>query len=247
MNNNPSNLNSFLHLDFEDETQLWLSKTASLRKFIGILGMALPFLLYGILYLHTGVEKPLESISHYYFTRVSGVFVSILSILGIFLIIYKGKEPVDFFVSLLAGVGILLVVFFPTSNLTTECCDINIKHSVTHIETSSFRELLHYISAGVFLLCLAFMSIFLFTKSNKAPNNRTAQKIFRDRIYRVCGVIMCLAILIILAGFLGWIDRAFYEDNKLTFWMETVAVESFGFSWLIKGETLFQDKKVDSK
>lgn len=32
-----------------------------------------------------------------------------------------------------------------------------------------------------------------------------------------------------------------YQNNRLTFWMETLAVESFGFAWLIKGETMFKD------
>jgi hypothetical protein len=53
---------------------------------------------------------------------------------------------------------------------------------------------------------------------------------------------MILAILIIFAGFLKIIPSAFYEKHHLTFWMETVAVESFGFSWLIKGDTFFRDK-----
>ena len=40
--------------------------------------------------------------------------VTTLSILAIFLIIYKGKALIDLFISLIAGIAALLVVFFPT-------------------------------------------------------------------------------------------------------------------------------------
>lgn len=142
---------------------------------------------------------------------------------------------------MLAGIFILCVVCFPTSNITDICCDTNKKYAVTIIKPNDVREIFHYISAGIFLLCLAFMSLFIFTKSNKLPDERGSKKVIRNRIYRVCGVSMIIAILIIFAGFLKIIPKQFYDDNHITFWMETLAVESFGFSWLIKGETLFKD------
>jgi len=236
-----SKLKSILKVDFVDENSIWLTSSHTLRKVIGVLGMGLPLLLFLFLYLDNGLNEPLESISHYYYTRVSGVFVAILSILGIFLIIYKGKEPIDFVISLLAGIFILCVVCFPTGNITDICCDTNKKYSVTLIQPSDTREIFHYISAGIFLACLSFMSIFLFTKSDKSPKERGSKKGIRNRIYRVCGAIMVIAILIIFAGFLKIIPEQFYNKYHFTFWMETLAVESFGFSWLIKGETLFQD------
>ena len=52
---------------------------------------------------------------------------------------------------------------------------------------------------------------------------------------------MIIALLVIFAGFLNWIPTPIYDENHLTFWMETVAIESFGFSWLVKGEALFKD------
>ena len=47
-----------------------------------------------------------------------------------------------------------------------------------------------------------------------------------------------------LGGFCKLIPEDIYQNHQLTFWMEALAVESFGFSWLIKGETLFKDKKI---
>jgi succinate-acetate transporter protein len=65
--------------------------------------------------------------------------------------------------------------------------------------------------------------------------------------YTECGVIMIIAMAVIfLGGFCKLIPEDFYQNHQLTFWMEALAVESFGFSWLIKGETLFKDKNNNS-
>ena len=240
---NLDSLSEKLNQEFKQDNSIWLSNGYTLRKTIGVLGMGLPLFLYIFLYIDTGFTEPLESISHYYYTRVSGFFVAILSILAIFLMIYKGKSPIDLIVSLIAGIAALLVVFFPTDNITDICCNSSFPYSVTILEKSDLRETVHYIAAAFFLGCLAYMSIFLFTKSNKSINERGLQKLKRDRIYRICGIIMILAIAIIFfGGFLELIPKDVYVNNKLTFWMETVAIESFGFSWLVKGDTLFKDK-----
>ena len=237
----PNKVTKALNVNFTDDNTLWLTDGKTLRKLIGILGMALPLLLFFFLYIDNGLNHPLESISHYYYTRVSSIFVGILSILGIFLIIYKGKEPIDFFISLTAGIFVLCVVCFPTSNITDICCDADKPWSVTILRVSAFREGFHYASAGIFLGCLTYMSLFLFTKSDKAPSKRGSKKKTRNRIYRLCGLLMLIAILIIFAGFLKLIPEPFYSDHCVTYWMETLAVESFGFSWLIKGEAMFED------
>ncbi|WP_136666828.1 hypothetical protein [Flavobacterium sp. H122] len=239
-NQQSASITDALNVDFKEDDTLWLTNSITLRKLIGILGMALPLLLFLFLYIDNGMSNPLPSISHYYYTRVSSIFVSIMSILGIFLIVYKGKEPIDFFISSVAGFFAISVVCFPTSNLSG-CCDPLKPFSVMHLNVSPFRENFHYISAAIFLSCLTYMSLFLFTKSDKSPSNRGTKKTIRNRIYRVCGILMFVAILTIFAGFLKIIPEDYYDEHNITFWMETLAVESFGFSWLIKGETLFRD------
>jgi hypothetical protein len=115
-------------------------------------------------------------------------------------------------------------------------------YSVTLLPISPIRNTVHYVASGVFLGCLSIMSLFLFTKSNKPVNNRGQRKIIRNAIYRICGILMLVAIgVMFFGGYLEWIPPTLYADNHLTFWMETLAVESFGFSWLVKGETLFGD------
>ena len=60
-------------------------------------------------------------------------------------------------------------------------------------------------------------------------------------LYVGCGVIMLLAIAIIGFKFLvedksSWQQFVtFYDNHQMTFWMEVVALEFFGLSWLVKG------------
>src|SRR5215212_7022677 len=90
-------------IDYTSSDQTLLSQQNTLRILVGILGLLLPLLLYIGLFIFTNYARPLESISHYYFTRVSGIFVITVSFLAIFLIVYKGKEKIDFFLSTIAG------------------------------------------------------------------------------------------------------------------------------------------------
>lgn len=239
----PSKIDAMLQLNYYSQSEPWLTSQRTLRRLIGILGMALPIMLVVVTTLDVNYFYPLDSISHYYFTRANSVFIGVVSLMAIFLLIYKGMEPADFYLSSLAALGALLLVLFPTNNITDVCPHPEKTYSTTVIRVSEFRVLFHYACAGVFLSCLAFMSIFLFTKSKETREQRRKEKKTRNTIYVVCGVFMIIALLVIfVGGFLEVIPPPIYEKLQLTFWMEVLAIEAFGFSWLIKGETLFTDK-----
>lgn len=241
-NTNLAKITKIINVDYSVNNSILLTNSYTLRKLIGILGMSMPLLLTIFLYVDSGFTTPLESISHYFYTRVGSIFTIILSLLAIFLIVYKGKSLIDFILSSIAGVFALFVVLFPTSNITDQCGDISKIYAVTILRKSDVRVNFHFISAGIFLLCLAYMSIFLFTKSDKSPSERGSRKILRNRVYRICGALMVLAVVIIASESIPIIPPDYYTTHQVTFWMETLAVESFGFAWLIKGETLFRDE-----
>ena len=69
-----------------EDSGVWIKNTRTLRQLIGILGMALPILL--IIFGGDCENEPLESISHYYYTSSGTFFTVILSLVGVFLIIY---------------------------------------------------------------------------------------------------------------------------------------------------------------
>jgi len=192
----------------------------TLRKYIGILGIALPVsLVAGLAILNNSIDLIQDSISSYYYTEMRNLFVGILVAVGVFLLTYKGYEKKDNILSGLAGFFAFLIAFIPTSS------------------TDSLQETLHLLSAAAFFFILAYFSYFLFTKSNKSI--LSPQKIRRNTIYRICAIVMVCSILSIPI-FLALLDEAYYQLN-LTFWLETIALWAFGFSWLTKGEAIFAD------
>jgi len=56
---------------------------------------------------------------------------------------------------------------------------------------------------------------------------------------------MVTALITALLGNYNMIHLPVFDDS-LTFWMETIAVESFGFAWLIKAELFFKISRDQS-
>lgn len=240
MDPNKTNKSGFyekLKLDFsEEDNNIWLHSTFALRQIIGIQGMLLPLLLWGSVACTDSRKQPLESFSHYYYTRFGSLFVISISLLAYFLIVYKGKKPIDWVLSSVAGVAALCVILFPTSNLMESCNSA--KYCVTVLHPNEGRETFHLVCAGVFLLCLAALSFFRFPRNDWPSLPSGKWKPLRNKVYRICGVIMFLCV------FAMWIGKQehiwprynlWYEANELTFYLEAVAVESFGVAWLLKG------------
>lgn len=224
-------------LDYTQEKP-WLTTIDSLRVLVGVLGVLLPALLWLFLLIDSGLTSPLPSISHYYFTRANPVFIIVVSLLGVFLLIYRFKDLSDFLLTSFAGIFALCLLLFPTGNLCTTLTDCP-RHVTTIIACNTFREVFHYVAAAIFLGCLAAMALFRFTKTG-SEGNPTPRKLLRNRIYRTCGWTMVAALLVIFPGF-KLIPAEFYDANNITFWMETVAVEAFGVSWLVKAGVVLGD------
>lgn len=231
-----------LNPSFNFDGEIALQQQGTLRKLVGVLGMLLPVIIYLFLQITDDFNPVLPSISHYYFTRSSSFFLIIVSALAIFLLIYKGCSLADYYISGIAGISALLMLLFPTDNLRGLMGGKFDLVAVTYFDGSDFRPKFHYACAAVFLLSLAYMSFFLFTKSDHQPAQRGTRKIIRNRIYRVCAIIMLAALLTAFAGFMNIIPEDFYDAHNLTLWMEIITVEAFGFSWLVKGGSLFPDE-----
>ena len=251
-NNKNSEAKATNQVELEDKIWL-LNSTKNLRRIVGGLGMLLPVLLWFWILVKHSEPSPLPSISHYHFTSAAGLFAIVLGLIGIFLIVYRYENyRTDHIVSTIAGIAALGVVLIPTGNLSdyTEYQG----NSIVITRISESREGWHYAFAGVFLMSLTFMSYYLFTKSNKEAGKRSANKVIRNRIFRTCAAVMLLALIVIISNPIADMDYfkhsatisnwpKYYEELKLTFYMETIAVLAFGFSWLIKGKTLFAEDK----
>ncbi|MFT3705953.1 MAG: hypothetical protein QM802_26540 [Agriterribacter sp.] len=232
--------------DYQSTGDIALQNQNTLRKMVGALGILLPLIVYLFLQITDDFDPVLPSISHYYFTRSSSFFEIIVSLLAVFLLIYKGEKFIDYILSSLAGLSALLMLIFPTSNLWGLMQGKYDLVAVTCFKQSEFRPKFHYGCAAIFLICLALISLLLFTKSSQSPSHRTQRKKIRNWIYRGCAIIMFSALLVAFLGFLGTIDEKYYDSHNMTFWMEVISVEAFGLSWMVKGGFIFQDKiKID--
>ena len=195
----------------------------TLRKMIGLLAVSLvPVMVLGsFIFDHTHYIQ--ISVSAYYHTSMRDALTGIVCGISLFLLSYNGYTWHDAIFSTLAGIFALGIAFFPTSASSNK---------------GDIISTLHYLTSGVFFGILAYMSVFLFTKSSGII---TPEKRKRNRVYRICGIIMAASVIGIpidsipavhdLIGFL-----------KPTIILETIALVSFGISWLTKGEFILMDK-----
>src|SRR5713226_3366780 len=197
-----------------------------LRKAVGIIGLALPFVLaFGKMLLEgPGIQ---DSISGYYYTDMRNVFVGSLCAIGVFLMSCRGYDRKDEIAGYLACVFAIGVALFPTT---------------PYMDATSQDKLvgtLHLSFAALFFLTLAYFSLALFTKT--APDkNPTPRKLQRNTVYRVCGytILACIFFMVIVA--LPPV-KTLVEWLSPVFWLESLAIIAFGASWLTKGETILKD------
>lgn len=197
----------------------------TLRRAVGILGVLFPLILViGDLVLGSSAGLQ-SSISAYHGTVMRGVFVGILFAIGVFLFSYNGYEPSpdkevytpsDNAAGNLACVFALAVALFPITS-----------------DNGAVRNV-HLIAAAALFLTLAYFALYLFTKSGGNP---TPDKKARNRVYRICGSVMlaCIGLIAIYGWFLEDVGIA---NIRPVFWLESLALWAFGFSWFVKGEGL---------
>ena len=207
----------------------------TLRKSVGILGIFLPFVLVFGVKLLSQCNTLQDSISDYYYTKLGHYMTGTLCAVSLFLFSYKGYGPKDFWAGKAASLFALGVAFFPCSNYyPVSAC------KVLQLKGDDTINIIHFTSAALLFLTFAFFSLVLFTKGSLHPTKRKVQ---RNVIYRICGGIIILCILLI---FLYSVIPSLHEQFKQykpIFWLEFLALEAFGFSWLTKGEALLPDKK----
>lgn len=199
----------------------------TLRKAVGIIGMALPFVLViGRILL----EKPgiLSSISSYYHSVMGDVFVGSLCAIGVFLLSYRGYERVDDIAGDLACFFAIGVALFPTA----PALDVSLREALI--------GKVHLFFAICFFLTLAFFALILFRKTNpdKPPTHRKSQ---RNAVYTLCGygILACLVLIMLEKFFTGSIPLP-----QPVFWLESLAIIAFGISWFVKGEAILKDETI---
>lgn len=193
----------------------------TLRVLIGATGILLPFLVVIGKWISNGTPALEFSISDYYDNGAGGdILVGVLFVLGFFLLSYKGPEKIDNRAADVGCVAALGVALFPT----TYCMGCWVYY-------------MHFIFALTLFSVFIFFSLVLFRKTNP-DRQMTPEKKNRNKIYLVCGIIMIVCIAAIAFSLIV-LKQAISEKYSLVYWFESIALASFGFSWITKSESLF--------
>jgi TRAP-type C4-dicarboxylate transport system permease small subunit len=210
-------------------------KVASFKNLyflVGILGFLLPFLcLLGLLITNTALQP---SISHCYYTNVRDVFIGIMIGVSMFLITYSGYQMIDDIVTNTAGVVGIGLALCPCLNYQG-ATDLVGYFNLNPIPSNA----IHLLCASVFFLLLAINSYYLFTKT-KDKNHMTKEKINRNKIYKICGLVMFGLMFILVILKLIMKDK--FDDYPIAFTIESFMLFAFSFSWLVKGGMILKDK-----
>jgi len=193
----------------------------TLRILIGAAGILLPILLvFGKLISQNSFSLE-YSISDYYDNSTAGdILVGVLFALAFFLVSYKGYAPIDSIAANFGCAFALGVALFPTTS------------------SNKFVHYSHFVFALLLFSVFIFFSIYLFRKSAPHP---TKQKKNRNKVYFICGIVMIICIVTI-AVFEIFVSVQVREKLHPVFWFESLALVSFGFSWITKAEVVFQDE-----
>jgi hypothetical protein len=236
--------------DPEDRSAKYRVSNLVTRAVVGAIGFVLPFIFifWEALILKGGVQVR-GSLSAYYHTSARDIFVAALCVIGFFLMTYMSGErgTLGFWLSLVAGLAVLGVAFFPKMRPSLppgapECGISPMPEGCAPIQQLLGERLVaqvHFVSAAVFILSLAAMCFWVFAKGEeeriKDPN--WATKPWMATVIRVCGGVIVLAVLWVAAG--HFLELTIGPLTPL-YLGEVVSVWAFGVAWLLKARDLRQ-------
>lgn len=201
----------------------------AVRRFIGVVGVAVPLLL--ILYSLTAAGGRLApSISDYFHTGGREIMVGGLCAVAVFLLSYQGfqddpRRPSDRAVARTAAIAAFGVAFFPNKLAAGEAC------SWLQCLLGDATKYVHYLSAIVFFAALAVFCLVNFRRAGigQAPD---PDKRERNAIFLLCGIGLVISLAAIIAG------SVLNFGGSFVFWSESIGVWIFAISWLFKGQSL---------
>lgn len=229
--------------DGDDPAVLYAKSYLLIRAVVGFIGILLPFVfIIGETYFLRGGVHVRGSLSAYYHSSMRDLFVAGLCVTGFLLATYMAgqRKTLDFWLSLVAGVTVIGVAFFPTSrpgqmNDAPRCGTTPMPAGCSPVQQQLGETLtatIHFVCAAVFILSLAAIA-FLFAYREKKWNDSTGMWL----VQKICGWVIIAAVLWAVVGEL--IDATVWELTPL-YLGEVVSVWAFGVSWLLTGRDLLR-------
>lgn len=230
----------------DDPRALYVRSYLHIRRGVGVIGIALPTLLFFIdwLFLLRADAVVRGSLSAYYHSPARDLFVGSLCIVGVLLITYMAAQPTkaDYWLSTLAGVAVLGVALLPTARPNLDegaprcgpdtaglpgCTKLQETFGETAVAA------VHFTSAAVFILSLAALC-FVFARRERQFTRRHKRVLF----HRGCGTLILAAVAWVVVG--GMAEATILGFTAL-YVGEVVSVYAFGASWLLKAHDLSRE------
>jgi hypothetical protein len=229
--------------DRDDPNAVFTRSYLTIRATVGIIGVALPFVfIIGEGFFLRGGVHVRGSLSAYYHTTMRDYFVGGLAVVGVLLATYMAGQSrrTDFKLSLVSGLAVLGVAFFPTKRPSlpdgaplcgtvpepTGCSPMQQYWGETEV------AMIHFASAGVFILSLAATCFYFAYREREKHGNPGMAK-----IQIICGCLILAAVAWAVVG--GWLGLDIGELTPL-YIGEVVAVWAFGASWLLNGREIWR-------
>jgi hypothetical protein len=234
--------NTHSHKRETNRDRAYTSSYRTMRLVVGFLGVTLPIaLIIGEAGFLKGGVHVRGSLSAYYHTSMRDIFVGGLCVIGFLLATYLAGEwrTADFWVSLVGGIAVLGVVFFPKmrSGLAPEAprCGADPTPAGCSFVQQALGEsrtaLIHGIFAVIFILALATMSGLFALSEVRLANGRMSG--IRGRKSRVMFVVYATsAAVILIAGVYAFFGFGIWELTRL-YIGEVTSVVAFGVSWIL--------------
>lgn len=205
-----------------------------MRTFVGILGFALPFILFiGEAVLDDAKWTARGSLSAYYHSGMRDFFVSILAVVGILLVTYKINEKNrDNFLSLFAGAAAIGVAIFPTG------IPLDVDARPTPLQGflgEDRAEVIHFSCALVFVVFLGILCLDFARREGKRKQERNGHHArFPPKFWFRFHLLMAILIFCGIAYIPLARSFDFFEKHSILIG-EIVVTVAFGLSWLAKG------------
>jgi hypothetical protein len=218
-----------------------------MRRYIGILGIALPFLLLGGDWFLSHEDRgPRGSLSAYYYSGGRELFVATLAATGIFLFAYRVAEiHRENTLTLLAGTAAVFIALFPTGPPPKDVPLTRLQELLHEKSTTG----IHYVASGFFIGAMALMSWY-FTRYERGHQERRTPRLVEwyplepTRLWWYH-----FSCFLGILGAIAWIGIAKFAfakpPDRYLLYAEIVSAFAFGASWLMKGIEI--DKLLDQR